>query len=145
MRLKDKWDPAIDEDRPAPVAKPVGVPGASSPLQMTPDRLKSKILAKPPPSPLKGKALPVNKRVGEIDVGEELSGYGLQGVKVTDEELRDLVAELGLNGDEAGDLVKGLSDATTPPKLAAPSNTVDETVTKVSLDLNSTKLEAEKT
>ena len=112
---------------------------------MTPDRLKSKILAKPPPSPLKGKALPVNKRVGEIDVGEELSGYGLQGVKVTDEELRDLVAELGLNGDEAGDLVKGLSDATTPPKLAAPSNTVDETVTKVSLDLNSTKLEAEKT
>jgi hypothetical protein len=176
LRLKDKWDPAIDEDRPAPVAKPIGVPGASSPLQMTPDRLKSKIMAKPPPSPLQGKALPVNKRVGEFDVGDELSGYGLQGVKVTDDELRDLVAELGLNGDEAGDLVKGLSDpagtppkqappsntvdevgdeaedllkglndATTPPKQATPSNTVDETVTKESLDLNSSKLAAEKT
>jgi SH3 domain-binding glutamic acid-rich protein len=127
LRLKDKWDPTIDEDRPAPVAKPVGVPGASSPLQMTPDRLKSKIMAKPPPSPLKGKVLPVNKRVGEFDVGDELSGFGLQGVKVTEDELRDLVAELGLDGDEAGDLVKGLSDAAgTPPKQAAPSSTVDE-------------------
>ena len=94
---------------------------------MTPDRLKSQIMAKPPPSPLKGKVLPVNKRVGEFDVGDELSGYGLQGVKVTEDELRDLVAELGLDGDEAGDLVKGLSDAAgTPPKQAAPSNTVDE-------------------
>lgn len=94
---------------------------------MTPDRLKSQIMAKPPPSPLKGKVLPVNKRVGEFDVGDELSGFGLQGVKVTEDELRDLVAELGLDGDEAGDLVKGLSDAAgTPSKQAAPSNTVDE-------------------
>jgi len=146
LRLKDKWDPTIDEDRPAPVAKPVGVPGASSPLQMTPDRLKSKIMAQPPVSPLKGKALPVNKRVGEFDVGDELSGYGLQGVKVTEDELRDLVAELGLDGDDAGDLVKGLSDTATPPKQAAPSGNVDETLTKESLDLlNSPKLEAEKT
>jgi len=172
LRLKDKWDPTIDEDRPAPVAKPVGVPGASSPLQMTPDRLKSKIMAKPPPSPRKGKVLPVNKRVGEFDVGDELSGFGLQGVKVTEDELRDLVAELGLDGDEAGDLVKGLSDAAgSPPKQAAPSNTVveagdlgkdlsnaaippkqavpsnteDETISKESLDLNSSKVEAEKT
>ena len=94
---------------------------------MTPDRLKSQIMAKPPPSPLKGKVLPVNKRVGEFDVGDELSGFGLQGVKVTEDELRDLVAELGLDGDEAGDLVKGLSDAAgTPSKQAPPSNTVDE-------------------
>jgi len=145
LRLKDKWDPTIDEDRPAPIAKPVGVPGASSPLQMTPDRLKSKIMAQPPASPLKGKALPVNKRVGEFDVGDELSGYGLQGVKVTEDELRDLVAELGLDGDDAGDLVKGLSDTATPPKQAVPSDNVDETLTKESLDLNSPKLEAEKT
>ena len=148
MRLNDKWDPIIDEDRPAPVAKPVGVPGASSPLQMTPDRLKSKIMAQPPASPLKGKALPVNKRVGEFDVGDELSGYGLQGVKVTEDELRDLIAELGLDGDDAGDLVKGLSDAATPPKQATSSDNIDETVpttTKESLDLSSPKLEAEKT
>jgi hypothetical protein len=48
----------------------------------------------------------------EFDVSEELSGYGLQGVKVTDDELLALVEELGLGGDEAGDLVKGLSDFT---------------------------------
>ena len=112
---------------------------------MTPDRLKSKIMAQPPASPLKGKALPVNKRVGEFDVGDELIGYGLQGVKVTEDELRDLVAELGLDGDEAGDLVKGLSDAATPPKQAAPSDKTVSTTTKESLDLSSPKLEAEKT
>jgi SH3 domain-binding glutamic acid-rich protein len=37
-----------------------------------------------------------------------LSGFGLQGVKVTDDELRELVEEMGLGGDEAEDLVKGL-------------------------------------
>jgi len=130
LRLKDKWDPDIDEDRPAPVVKPVGVPGASLPLQMTPDRLKSKIMAQAPASPSIGK-VPVNKRVGEFDVGDELSGYGLQGVKVTEDELRDLVAELGLDGDEAGDLVKGLTNAATPPKQ--------------SLDSDSPKPAAEKT
>lgn len=62
-------------------------------------------------SPLKGKGagIPVNKRQGEFDVSTELVGYGLQGVNVTDDELRALVAELGLEGNEAGDLVKGLS------------------------------------
>jgi hypothetical protein len=67
----------------------------------------------PSPSPLKTKSIPVNKRTDEIDLGDELSGYGLQGVKVTEDELRDLMAELGLEGDEAGDLVKGLSGITT--------------------------------
>lgn len=45
----------------------------------------------------------------EFDVSGELSGYGLQGVKVTDDDLLALVEELGLGGEEAGDLVKGLS------------------------------------
>jgi hypothetical protein len=70
---------------------------------------------------------------------------------VTEDELRDLVAELGLEGDEAGDLVKGLNDTTTPPKQAAaaatttsPENAV-ETVDKESLDPNSPKLAVEKT
>jgi hypothetical protein len=82
------------------------------PLQMTPERLKKKILAQPPKSPLSGaggkKPIPVNKRVHEKDLGDELSGYGLQGVKVTDDELLDLVKNLGLDDDAAGDLVKGL-------------------------------------
>lgn len=135
LRLKDKWDPHIDEDRPAPAVKPVGVPGASLPLQMTPDRLKSKITAQPPASPMKGKVLPVNKRVGEVDVGDELSGYGLQGVKVTEDELRDLIAELGLDGDEAGDLVQGLSDIPKQALAATPSGSAVETVDPNSQEL----------
>jgi len=115
---------------------------------MTPDRLKSKIMAQAPASPLKGR-VPVNKRVGEFDAGDELSGYGLQGVKVTEDELRDLVAELGLDGDDAGDLVKGLTDPTTPPKqveaAVAPSENADETVRKGSPDPNSPKPVVEKT
>lgn len=97
---------------------PIGVPGAMLPLQMTPEHLRTKILAQQS-SPLKGKAaIPVNKRTDAFDVSTELSGFGLQGVQVTEDELRDLVAELGLDGDEAGDLVKGLSSA--PPDKKEP-------------------------
>lgn len=88
---------------------------------MTPDRLKSKMFPSSSPSPLKTKSIPVNKRTDEVDLGDELSGYGLQGVKVTEDELRDLMAELGLEGDEAGDLVKGLSGITTPPVKNKPA------------------------
>ncbi|TFK36854.1 hypothetical protein BDQ12DRAFT_633155 [Crucibulum laeve] len=121
LRLKEPWTDDADE-RAAPVQKPIGVPGAAMPLQMTPDHLKTKILAQQS-SPLKGKGagIPVNKREGQFDIGSEISGYGLQGVKVTEDELRDLVAELGLDGDEAGDLVKGLSNNT------APEDEIDET------------------
>jgi len=107
LRLNETWN--ADEDQPVIPAKPIGVPGAVTPLQMTPDHLKKKILAQPPESPFKGKSIPINKREGEFDVSTELEGYGLQGVKVTEDELRNLVAELGLDEDEAGDLVKGLS------------------------------------
>ncbi|KAF5384985.1 hypothetical protein D9615_001398 [Tricholomella constricta] len=107
LRLNETWK--ADDDQPMIPVKPIGVPGAVTPLQMTPDHLKKKILAQAPVSPLKGKRIPVNKREGQFDVSTELEGYGLQGVKVTEEELINLVAELGLDGDDAGDLVKGLS------------------------------------
>ena len=45
-------------------------------------------------------------RGDEIDVGEELSGYGLDGVKVSEQGLMDLVSEL-IGEEGAGDLVKG--------------------------------------
>ena len=111
LKLNESYDVGVEEDRPAPVVQPVGVPGASMPLQMTPEHLRTKIMASSP-SPLRGKGnrIPSNKRVDEFDVSTELSGYGLQGVMVTSDELADLVAELGLEGDEAGDLVKGLSN-----------------------------------
>ena len=111
LRLKESYN--VDEDLPTPTAQPVGVPGAASPSQMTPDHLKSKMFVQTS-SPLKGKgsSIPVNKRKNEFDVSTELDGYGLQGVKVTEDELRDLVAELGLDGDDAGELVRGLSSST---------------------------------
>jgi hypothetical protein len=59
----------------------------------------------------------------EFDVSEELSGYGLQGVKVTDDDLLALVEELGLGGEEAGDLVKGLSDPTDKADRAKAGDT----------------------
>lgn len=108
LRLKETWDADEDDDKPPPPV--IGVPGAAMPLQMTPEHLKKHILAQPPSSPLKGKEVPANKRVGEFDVGDELSGYGLQGVRVTDDELSELVKELGLDDDDAQDLVKGLGD-----------------------------------
>ena len=117
-----------------PEAKPIGVPGAMMPLQMTPDRLKEKITAQPPKSPLSGaggkKSIPVNKRAGERDLGDELRGYGLQGVKVTDDELLDLVKDLGLDDDAAGDLVKDLggseSKASKEKKSQEPSVQAEE-------------------
>jgi len=146
LRLKEKWDPAIDEDRPPPSVKPVGIPGASSPLQMTPDRLKSKMFpSSPSPSPLKTKTTPVNKRTDEIDLGDELSGYGLQGVKVTEDELRDLMAELGLEGDEAGDLVKGLSGITMPPRKDEPAeDSAKDTTKPPAEEVSTTKQDGDK-
>jgi len=42
-------------------------------------------------------------------VSTELEGYGLQGVKVTEDELGALLEELGLDGDDARDLADSLS------------------------------------
>ncbi|EIM92145.1 uncharacterized protein STEHIDRAFT_151488 [Stereum hirsutum FP-91666 SS1] len=137
LRLKDPWDPALDEDHPQLQEVPIGVPGASSPSQMAKLEHKASFNNTPSPSPLKGKAgrpslgphlspesaahdpamqsvvAEIRKRnEEEFDISEELSGYGLQGVKVTHDDLLELVKDLGLDGDDAGDLVKGLSDMT---------------------------------
>ncbi|KAF9462084.1 hypothetical protein BDZ94DRAFT_1194947 [Collybia nuda] len=133
LRLKETYK-VSDEDTPAPPVQPIGVPGAASPLQMTPEHLKSKILAQNS-SPLRGKSsgIPANKRQGEFDVSTRLEGYGLQGVNVTEAELRDLVAELGLDGDDAGDLVKGLSDGNLPKIEKEEKGVSEESTTKVDM------------
>lgn len=138
LRLKDTWDETIEETRPTLPTKPIGVPGASSPSQMAKPAHRALFNASPgsgPSSPLRGATVTssstsasasasttaspaetkktLRKRSeAEFDVGDELTGYGLQGVKVTDDDLLALVEELGLGGEEAGDLVKGLSDPT---------------------------------
>ncbi|KAG1757729.1 SH3-binding, glutamic acid-rich protein-domain-containing protein [Suillus lakei] len=104
LRLNESWNIAVDEDRPAPEVKPVGVPGAVPIAQMTPEHHKPRFFPRNPDTPLK----PVNKREGDFDVSTELEGYGLQGVRVTDDDLRLLVEELGLEGDDAEDMVKSL-------------------------------------
>lgn len=118
LRRNDEWDPLIDEDRPMPAVKPVGVPGAVTPLEMTPEPLRRKILAgSPAASTMKGKkVIPVNRRTDEIEVGDDLGDHGLQGVRVTRDELRALIEELGLGGDDAGDLARGLSGLTISAK-----------------------------
>ncbi|KAH9969079.1 hypothetical protein BC827DRAFT_1121669 [Russula dissimulans] len=110
LRLNDTWDESIEETRPTLPTKPIGVPGASSPSQMAKPAHRALFSAGPSPSPTS-----LRKRgEAEFDVSEELSGYGLQGVKVTEDDLLALVQDLGLGGDEAGDLVKGLAgDFTT--------------------------------
>jgi SH3 domain-binding glutamic acid-rich protein len=137
LRLKDTWDETIEETRPTLPTKPIGVPGASSPSQMAKPAHRALFNASPgggPSSPLRGVTLSSSSSASasasasaspspaetkkslrkrgeaEFDVGDELTGYGLQGVKVTDDDLLALVEELGLGGEEAGDLVKGLSD-----------------------------------
>jgi len=150
LRLKDTWDESIEETRPTLLTKTIGVPGASSPLQMAKPAHRALFNASPSPSPgpspsphgggggpdnssssssplrklgavtasassLAERKAALRKRgEAEFEVSEELSGYGLQGVKVTEDDLLALVQELGLGGDEAGDLVKGLGgDFTT--------------------------------
>lgn len=114
LRLKETWEADPDE-APTLAAKPVGVPGAASPLQMTNHKPSP---VSPAPSPLKDKT----KKGKELDAGSVLGDSGLQGVNITDSELEALVAELGLEGDEAGELVKSLS----APKEEAKSAVAEE-------------------
>ena len=102
LRLKESWNPNYD-DTPKLEVVPIGVPGASSPSQMT--NHKPYVATSPSPSPLKDNT----KKGKEHDAGLLLEDRVLEGIQVTDTELEDLVKELGLEGDEAGDLVKGLS------------------------------------
>ncbi|KIY70153.1 hypothetical protein CYLTODRAFT_371410 [Cylindrobasidium torrendii FP15055 ss-10] len=109
LRLKEDWKPDDWESNQANLPTgPVGVPGAMTPLEMTPERLRDKIKMQPTGSSLK--PVPINKQsdADKVDLGEQISGFGLQGLKATEDELADLVAELGLDGDAASDLVKGL-------------------------------------
>jgi len=129
LRLNETWDESIEETRPTLPTKPIGVPGASSPSQMAKPAHRALFNASPggASSPLQRGAAsasasasssPVGKDAlrkrndAEFDAGDGLSGYGLQGVKVTQDDLLALVEELGLGGEEAGDLVKGLGDFT---------------------------------
>ena len=100
LRRNEEWDEELFGPSKKLEVKPVGVPGAYSPLQMNPSH---KPMISPHPTPTKPKDPARGK---EIDVGEELGGYGLEGVTVSEQDLMDLVTEL-IGEEGAGDLVKG--------------------------------------
>ena len=123
LRLKETWNESIEETRPILPTQPIGVPGASSPSQMAKPAHKALFDASPASkaSPLRdaGTSGPATSKESlrkrnesEFDAGDELAGYGLQGVKVTEDDLIALVEELGLGGEDAGALVKGMSTST---------------------------------
>jgi hypothetical protein len=129
LQLGDSWDPSRDEDPLVPEAKPVGVPGVALPLQMTPERIKTKILAtnkSPSPSDERGNVVPVNKSEGSLDVGAELPGYGLQGVHATEKELEDLIKELELEGAKGLGGGNSSKDVIQEPKVVKPDGGTDK-------------------
>ena len=114
LRRNEEWNPLLDEDRPAPAAKVVGIPGAHTPSEMTPERLRTTVKAGIPSNEPRKGLIPVNKRTDELDAGELFPGLGLSGHKVTQDELAELIADLGLGGDDAKEMAKGLSGDSAP-------------------------------
>lgn len=114
LRRDEEWDEELFGPSKKLEVKPVGVPGAYSPLEMNPSH---KPAISPHPTPTKPKD---GSRGKEIDIGEELSEYGLEGVTVDEQDLMDLVSEL-IGEEGAGELVKGFK---------APGNKKKEEVTE---------------
>lgn len=135
FRLNESWGEEDEAITPAPSPqKPIAVPGVATPSQITGQRPS---FAPSPSKPLKKSA----PRAKSIDVGTEL-GFGLEGVKLSEEEMLELVESLGLGGDDAGELVKGLGLPSTkapsksasdkPPAPVAPSTSQTDTKTNAS-------------
>lgn len=110
---------------------------------MTPERYRIKVFPSPAGA---AKPVPVNRIKGQVDLGDELEGFGLQGLKATEDDLLQLVAELGLDGDEADDLVQGLSGFYSSAKIsketlvvADAKKPVTEETAKLSTEKRSTK------
>jgi hypothetical protein len=120
LRQNEEYKPFEDDPEPKP-QEAIGVPGAYSPLQMFPKHAPSR---SPSPSPLKLR----EKEKSEINAGDTLAEFGLANVSVSIDELKALVSELGLGGDDATDLVKGLAGgANSPPaEVKTPKTPVKE-------------------
>lgn len=108
FRLKEAWGEEDEALAPTPAPqKPIGVPGVATPLQVTGQ--------KPSYSPSPSKPHKRTPGAKSIDIGTEI-GFGLEGLKVSEEEMLELVESLGLGGDDADDLVKGLGLSSKIPK-----------------------------
>ena len=76
--MNEEWDDDLD-GKPLAPSIPVGVPGAVLPSQITGH--------KPSFAPAGPTPLQKDRDEKEFDVSTELSGFGLQGVRVTEEDL----------------------------------------------------------
>ena len=123
LRRNEEWEDYGDE-KLNPPAKPIGVPGAYSPSQMHP-KYNPPPSPRPQPSPLKGKGK--EDKSGLLNAGEHLSEFGIHDAEVSMDDLRALVEELGLGGDDANDLVMGLG---TDASKAAKAPETDKPVAK---------------
>lgn len=103
LRLTEDYTPFSD-DAPLLHATPIGVPGAYSPLQMHPQHAVHS--RSPSPSPL---AVREREKKETVKADGVLEEFGLGDVSVSVDELAALVSELGLGGEEARELVSGLS------------------------------------
>lgn len=142
LRRNEEWDEELFGPSKKLEVKPVGVPGAYSPLQMNPSH---KPTISPHPTPTKPKD---GSRGKDIDVGEELGEYGLEGVTVNEQDLMDLVSEL-IGEEGAGDLVKGFKVPASekkekPAKTEAEKRGQDAVVQELTGKLKNTKLGEEK-
>jgi len=96
LRLNEEWK-EFEDEKPPPEVKPIGVAGAYSPLQMHP---KHRPTPSPGPSPTK----PDASRGKMVNVGEELAGYGLDGVVVPEADLLSMITEF-IGEKDAGELL----------------------------------------
>ncbi|KAG8714630.1 hypothetical protein FRC08_011670 [Ceratobasidium sp. 394] len=124
FRLKEAWGEEDEILMATPASqKPIGVPGVATPLQVTGQKPSFS------PSPSKPSKKPSGK---SVDLGSELSGLGLDGIKVSEEEMLELVESLGLGGDDADEPVKGLGLSSKPQPLQAKLEAASlQTTTKV--------------
>lgn len=137
LRRNEEWDEEVFGHSKKLEVKPVGVPGAYSPLEMNPSH---KPTNSPCPTPTKPKD---GSRGKEIDVGEELGEYGLDGVTVDEQDLMDLVSEL-IGEEGAGELMKGFKAPAKEKKKEAKEETEkkghDVVVQELAGKLEDTKL-----
>ncbi|KAG8899525.1 hypothetical protein FRB99_006591 [Tulasnella sp. 403] len=112
LRLDEEYNPDVDRPwiTPAPEAVAIGVPGAQLPSEISGHKPVFHNDNKPID---KSKIVKHDKKLaeGEIDLTEALGDFGLEGVTVTEDELLELVASLGLEDKQADELVKGITES----------------------------------
>ncbi|KAG8883680.1 hypothetical protein FRB98_002870 [Tulasnella sp. 332] len=113
LRLDQVYNADVERlyNTPAPEVVPIGVPGAQMPSEITGHKTvfhgdKNKPVDK-------SKIVKHDNKLaeGEIDLTEALGGFGLEGVTVTEDELLELIASLGLEDNQADELARGIAGA----------------------------------